>query len=220
LTVGDSNNLNSTLSSDDHGHWHRLAGEGRHRASRYVRQRRRELSAPAAAFRSTPAQLRIGNGLFSSSATTPISVASGAELQYSGNGGSVFNDPISGAGVFHLVRRHRSTDRHRCQHLYRRHRPRGQGPRSTSPRQTCHRPAATSANAGGTLLFDQSTSGTFSGVMSNGQHAGGTGNPNDMSCDAGGLHHLDARRHADQGRQRRRQRRQCHDRQCAGLFRR
>ena len=47
--------------------------------------------------------LRIGNGVFGTSATTPINVTSGAELQYSGNGGSMFNDPIQGAGVFHLV---------------------------------------------------------------------------------------------------------------------
>ena len=47
--------------------------------------------------------LRIGNGVFGASATNPILVASGAELQYSGNGGSKFNDPIQGAGDFNLL---------------------------------------------------------------------------------------------------------------------
>ena len=39
--------------------------------------------------------LRIGNGVFGATATTPISVASGAELQFSGNFGSALNDPTA-----------------------------------------------------------------------------------------------------------------------------
>ena len=38
------------------------------------------------------------------------------------------------------------------------------------------------SNAGGNLLFDQTTTGTFSGVMSDGQMAGGPNDPNDMAC--------------------------------------
>src|SRR6202042_2547279 len=47
--------------------------------------------------------LRLGNGGLGTSAAQAIPADAGAELQYSGKGGSVVNDPIQGGGVFHLV---------------------------------------------------------------------------------------------------------------------
>ena len=48
---------------------------------------------------------------------------------------------------------------------------------------TANLPAnAAISNAGGILVFDQSTSGTFTGVMSDGKQAGGLNDPNDLAC--------------------------------------
>jgi len=128
--------------------------------------------------------LRIGNGVFGASATNPILVAANAELQYSGNFGSVFNDPIQGAGDFNLV---------------------GGTVKLTSTSNTYSGGTAIQigatldvttanlpiggviSNAGGTLVFDQTSSGTFSGVMSDGAQAGGPTDPNDVACTVAGI---------------------------------
>src|SRR6202020_2513115 len=47
--------------------------------------------------------LRIGNGVYGASAANAINLAAGTELQYNGNAGSQLNDPITGAGIFHLI---------------------------------------------------------------------------------------------------------------------
>jgi autotransporter-associated beta strand protein len=128
--------------------------------------------------------LRIGNGVFGASATNAILVASGAELQYSGNLGSALNDPIQGGGDFNLV---------------------GGAVKLTSTSNTYTGGTAIQigatldvttanlptggviSNAGGTLVFDQTSSGTFSGVMSDGAQAGGPTDPNDVACTVGGI---------------------------------
>jgi autotransporter-associated beta strand protein len=108
--------------------------------------------------------LRIGNGIFSPSATNVFTLASGTELQYAGNGGSKFNDPIQGSGIFHLI---------------------GGTVQLTSTSNTYSGGTivevgsildlttanvssgnANIANAGGLVVFDQATSGTYSGVIS------------------------------------------------------
>ena len=177
LTIGDSNNLNSTLSSV-------ITGTG---TGSLVKAGSGLLDISGSGGVSFGAggsvsvnagALRIGSGLFSSSATTPIAVASGAELQYSGNGGSVFNDPISGAGVFHLVA---GTVQLTGTNVYTGGTVLEVG--TTLDVTTANLPTGGNiSNAGGTLLFDQSSTGTFSGVMSNGQQSGGAADPNDMSC--------------------------------------
>ena len=114
--------------------------------------------------------LRIGNGVFSTTATNAIIVASGAELQYSGNGGSAFNDPIQGAGVFHLIS---GTVQLTGTNTYTGGTVLEVG--TTLDVTTANLPAnAAISNAGGILVFDQSTSGTFTGVMSDGKQAGGS----------------------------------------------
>jgi autotransporter-associated beta strand protein len=108
--------------------------------------------------------LRIGNGIFSPSATNVFTLAGGTELQYAGNGGSKFNDPIQGSGIFHLI---------------------GGTVQLTSTSNTYSGGTivevgsildlttanvssgnANIANAGGLVVFDQATSGTYGGVIS------------------------------------------------------
>jgi autotransporter-associated beta strand protein len=176
LTIGDSNNLNSAFSSTITG---TTTGSLVKAGTGLL-----DISGGAASFGTggtvtvSAGALRIGNGVFSTTATTPITVASGAELQYSGNGGSVFNDPIQGGGVFHLVG---GTVKLTGTNTYTGGTVLEVG--STLDVTTANLPTGGNiSNAGGTLVFDQSTTGIFSGVMSDGQQSGGPSNPNDMAC--------------------------------------
>jgi autotransporter-associated beta strand protein len=111
--------------------------------------------------------LRIGNGIFSPSATNVITLASGTELQYAGNDGSKFNDPIQGGGIFHLI---------------------GGIVQLTSTNNTYSGGTivevgstldlttanvssgnANITNAGGLVVFDQASNGIYSGVISDGR---------------------------------------------------
>ena len=105
LTVGDANNLSSTLSSAIKQTGAAVVGALTKDGSGLL-----DLSGSGGVSFVTGStvvvnggQLRIGNGIFSTSATTVITLAAGTELQYAGNGGSQFNDPIQGAGIFHLI---------------------------------------------------------------------------------------------------------------------
>jgi fibronectin-binding autotransporter adhesin len=176
LTIGDSNNLNSTLPSVITG---TTTGSLVKAGTGLL-----DISGGTASFGTggtvtvDAGALRIGNGVFGTSATTPITVDAGAELQYSGNGGSVFNDPIQGGGVFHLVG---GTVKLTGANTYTGGTVLEVG--STLDVTTANLPTGGNiSNAGGTLVFDQSTVGFFSGVMSDGQQSGGPGNPNDMAC--------------------------------------
>jgi autotransporter-associated beta strand protein len=178
LTIGDNNNLSSTLSST-------IAGTG---TGSLVKAGTGLLDISGSGGVSFGAggsvsvnagALRIGNGLFSASATTPITVAAGAELQYSGNGGSMFNDPIQGSGVFHLLGG--TVQLTGTSNTYS-----GGTVIETSATldvTTANLPSGGNiSNAGGTLVFDQTATGTFTGVMSDGQQSGGPNNPNDLAC--------------------------------------
>jgi fibronectin-binding autotransporter adhesin len=176
LTIGDSNNLNSTLSST-------ITGTG---TGSLVKAGTGlvDISGAAVSFgvggtvTVEAGALRIGNGVFGASATTPIGVDSGAELQYSGNQGSVLNDPISGAGVFHLIA---GTVQLTGTNTYTGGTVLELG--SILDVTTANLPTnAVISNAGGTLLFDQTSSGAFNGVMSDGKQSGGPNDPNDMAC--------------------------------------
>ena len=104
LIIGDSNNENSTLSSAIKQTTSNVVGALTKDGTGLV-----DISAGSVSLGSgstvvvNAGALRIGNGVFGASATNVINVASGAELQYSGNLGSKFNDPIQGAGDFNLV---------------------------------------------------------------------------------------------------------------------
>ena len=177
LTIGDSNNLNSTLPS-------KITGTGTGSLVKAGTGLLDISSSGGASFGSggtvsvNAGALRIGNGVFGATATTPINVAAGAELQYSGNFGSMFNDPIQGAGVFHLVG---GTVQLTGTNTYTGGTVIEVG--AILDVTTANLPAnAVITNAGGTLQFDQSTNGSFAGVMSDGRQSGGPNNPNDISC--------------------------------------
>ncbi len=102
----------------------------------------------------------------------------GAELQYSGNGGSLLNDPIQGNGDFHLVA---GTVQLTGTNSYSGGTVIETG--ATLDVTTANLPTGGAiSNAGGMLLFDQSVNGTFSGVMSDGKQSGGPSDPNDIAC--------------------------------------
>jgi autotransporter-associated beta strand protein len=182
LTIGDSNNLNSTLPST-------ISASGSGSLVKAGTGLLDISGSSGVSFGGTGSvtvaagALRIGNGVFKTTATTPIIIDAGAELQYSGNSGSVFNDPISGAGVFHLVGG--TVQLTSTSNTWSGGTVLEVGTTldvTTSTLTNANGGAVNITNAGGTLLFDQDTSGTFTGVMSDGQQAGGPNNPIDMSC--------------------------------------
>ena len=179
LIIGDANNENSTLSSTITQSTANVTGALTKNGSGLL-----DISGASVSFGSgstvvvSGGALRIANGVFGASATTAIGVASGAELQYAGNAGSVLNDPISGAGVFHLVS---GTVQLTGANTYSGGTVIETG--ATLDVTTSTLPTGGNvSNSGGTLLFDQSTNGTFTGVMSDGAQAGGPTDPNDMAC--------------------------------------
>ena len=125
--------------------------------------------------------LRGGNGIFGTQATA-VTIASGAELQYSGNGGSQLSLNVAGAGAFHLISG-------TVQIL---------GTLATTANTALElgttldvtTAAFTGANAsitdsGGTVVFDQTTTGSYVGVISDGFEAGGATDPLDLAAASG-----------------------------------
>ncbi len=212
LTIGDSNNLNSTLPS-------KITGTGTGSLVKAGTGLLDISSSGGASFGSggtvsvNAGALRIGNGVFGATATTPINVASGAELQYSGNFGSMFNDPIQGAGVFHLVG---GTVQLTGTNTYTGGTVIEVG--AILDVTTANLPAnAVITNAGGTLLFDQSTNGTLCRRHERRPAVGWPQQSQRHVLHAGLLQRSDPVGHVDQGRQHDRQGRQCHARQRSGL---
>jgi autotransporter-associated beta strand protein len=108
--------------------------------------------------------LRIGNGIFSPSATNVITLAGGTELQYAGNGGSKFNDPIQGSGVFHLIGG--TVQLTSTNNSYSGGTIVEAGSTLDLTTANVSSGNANIANAGGLVVFDQATSGTYGGVIS------------------------------------------------------
>jgi autotransporter-associated beta strand protein len=126
--------------------------------------------------------LRIGNGVFSTTSTNGIVLNNDSELQYSGNGGSVFNNPISGNGVFHVLA---GTVQLTGTNTYTGGTVVESG--AVLDTTTANLPSGGNIiNAGGTVVFDQNTNGTFTGVISDGQASGGPNNPNSIAALASG----------------------------------
>ena len=126
--------------------------------------------------------LRIGNGVFSTTSTNGIVLNNDSELQYSGNGGSALNNPISGDGIFHVVA---GTVQLTGTNTY----TGGTVVESGAVLDTTTANLPTGGNiinAGGTVVFDQNTNGTFTGVISDGQASGGPNNPNSIAALASG----------------------------------
>lgn len=183
LIIGDSNNENSTLSSAIKQTTSNVVGALTKDGTGLVDIFCGSVSLGSGSTVVVNAgALRIGNGVFSATATN-VNVASGAELQYSGNLGSKFNDPIQGAGDFNLVG---GTVQLTGTNTYTGGTNIQIG--ATLDVTTANLPTGGAiSNAGGNLLFDQTASGTFSGVMSDGKQAGGPTDPNDVACTVTGI---------------------------------
>ncbi len=176
LTIGDAtNNLSSTLSSAIKETGSAVTGALTTNGSGLLDLSGGTVSLVAGStVNVNGGALRIANGVFGATATTVIAVATGAELQYAGNGGSKFNDPIQGGGIFHLlagtVQLTSTTNSYTGGTVLE--------VGTTLDVTTANLPTGGNViNAGGTLDFDQTTTGTFSGVMSDGVQAGGPNDP-------------------------------------------
>ncbi|WP_159010517.1 autotransporter domain-containing protein [Bradyrhizobium sp. S69] len=120
--------------------------------------------------------LRIANGIFGASATTPIDLAgAGTELQYAGNGGSKFNDPIQGLGIFHLIGG--TVQFTSTANTYSGGTVVEQGSTLDLTTANVSSGNANIINAGGLVVFDQATNGTYSGVISDGRQMEATSGP-------------------------------------------
>jgi autotransporter-associated beta strand protein len=119
--------------------------------------------------------LRIANGIFSPSATTAITLAAGTELQYAGNGGSKFNDPIQGAGMFHLIGG--TVQLTSTNNTYSGGTLVEQGSTLDLTTANVSTGNANIANAGGLVVFDQAISGAYNGVISDARQMGASSGP-------------------------------------------
>jgi autotransporter-associated beta strand protein len=127
---------------------------------------------------------RASNGVFGTAATNVVNIAAGAEFQYAGNGGSKLGLNFAGAGNFHLLGGTVELT----------------GTANSFSGGTVIELGATLdlttaslsstnqniVNAGGMIDFDQTTTGTFSGVISNGLEAGGPNDLLDLAATASG----------------------------------
>ncbi|HVX76964.1 MAG TPA: autotransporter domain-containing protein [Bradyrhizobium sp.] len=119
--------------------------------------------------------LRIANGVFGASATTPIVLAAGTELQYAGNGGSKFNDPIEGAGIFHVIGG--TVQLTSTANSYSGGTVVEQGSTLDLTTANVSSGNANIIDAGGLVVFDQATNGTYSGVISDGRQMEASSGP-------------------------------------------
>jgi autotransporter-associated beta strand protein len=176
LTIGDANNLNSTLSSTIKETGAAVVGALTKNGTGLL-----DLSGSGGVTLVTGStvvvnggQLRIGNGIFSTSATNVITLAAGTELQYAGNGGSKFNDPIQGAGMFHLIG---GTVQLTGTNSYSGGTVVEQGSTLDLTTANVSSGNANITNAGGLVVFDQATNGTYNGVISDGRQMLATSGP-------------------------------------------
>jgi autotransporter-associated beta strand protein len=171
LTIGDANNLSSTLSAT-------ITETGALTAGALTKNGTGMLDLSGATVSLVTGStvlvnggvLRIANGVFGASATNVFTLASGTELQYAGNGGSKFNDPIQGSGIFHLIGG--TVQLTNTNNTYSGGTVVEQG--STLDLTTANVSSygggtanGNIANAGGLVVFDQTTTGpTYTGVIS------------------------------------------------------
>ena len=125
-----------------------------------------------------------------------INVAAGAELQYSGNGGSVFNDPIQGAGDFNLLAG--TVQLTSTSNTYTGGTVIQDG--ATLDVTTANLPTGGAvSNAGGMLVFDQTRQRNFHRRDERRQESGGPAIRTNRLHRGHDLHRLDLVGHADQG---------------------
>ncbi len=176
LTIGDANNFSSVLSATITQTGAAVAGALTKNGTGLL-----DLSNSAGVSFATGStvvvnggQLRIANGIFGATATTAITLAAGTELQYAGNGGSKFNDPIQGQGAFHVIG---GTVQLTGTNSYSGGTIVEQGSTLDLTTANVSTGNANIANAGGLIVFDQTTTGTYTGVISDARQLEATSGP-------------------------------------------
>ena len=173
LTIGDSNNLSSTLSS--------TIGDSIVTAGAIIKEGSGLLDlsggsvslAAGSSIAVTGGALRVATGALKNSATPGsapnIVLSNGADLQFAQNGGGQYAGTISGAGTLHLIG---GTLQLTGTNTYSGGTIVETG--STLDITTADLPTIDEniIDAGGLVVFDQSTSGDFTGVISDGQEMG------------------------------------------------
>ena len=173
LTIGDSNNLSSTLSSTI-GDWIVTAGAITKEGLGLLDLSGASVSlAAGSSIAATGGALRISTGALKNSAiagSAPnIVLSNGADLQFAQNGGDQYAGTISGAGTLHLIGgtlQLTGTNTYSAGTIVE--------TGSILDITTADLPTINEniTDAGGLVVFDQSTSGDFTGVISDGSEMG------------------------------------------------
>ena len=173
LTIGDSNNLSSTLSSTI-GDSIVTAGAITKEGSGLLDLSGGSVSlAAGSSIAVTGGALRVATGALKNSATAGsapnIVLSNGADLQFAQNGGGQYAGTISGAGTLHLIGgtlQLTGTNTYSAGTIVE--------TGSILDITTADLPTIDEniTDAGGLVVFDQSTSGDFTGVISDGRKWG------------------------------------------------
>lgn len=165
LTIGDSQNLSSTLSATitQSGSGVALIKAGTGLLDLSGGKIKLGANGSIAV---TGGQLRVAAGAFTGNSplTNTIALSSGTELQFAQNGGGQFSDAVTGAGALHLIGG--TLQLTGTANTYSGGTFVEAGSTLDLTTANISSGNANIANAGGIVVFDQTTSGTYSGVIS------------------------------------------------------
>jgi autotransporter-associated beta strand protein len=127
----------------------------------------------------TGGQLRVAASIFkgASPTTNTIALSSGAELQFAQNGGGQFSDAVTGAGMLHLIGGTLQLNGLAGANTYSGGTVVELGSTLDLTTNNVSTTNANITNAGGLVVFDQATNGTYSGVISDGRQMLATSGP-------------------------------------------
>ena len=174
LTIGDSNNLSSTLSSTINDTTVTLGAITKNGTGLLDLSGATITLAAGSSIIANAGQLRVATGALKNTAVVGsapnFTLANGADLQFAQNGGGQYAGTISGNGTLHLIGG--TLQLLGTNNSYTGGTIVETG--STLDITTANLPAANPniTNAGGTVVFDQATTGTYSGVISDGYEMG------------------------------------------------
>ncbi|HTJ02588.1 MAG TPA: hypothetical protein VL492_07330, partial [Methylovirgula sp.] len=174
LTIGDSNNLSSTISSTITDSTATLGAITKNGTGLLDLSNATVTLAAGSSIVANGGQLRVATGALKNTATAGsapnFTLANGADLQFAQSGGGQYAGMISGNGTLHLIGG--TLQLLGTSNTYTGGTIVETG--STLDITTANLPAVNPniTNAGGTVLFDQATNGTYSGVISDGYEMG------------------------------------------------
>ena len=175
LTIGDtSTNLNSTLSSVITESGSAVAGALTKNGSGLLDLSGMSKGTLTLLSGSTivvnGGQLRVGASIFATGSTNGIVLNNTSELQFAQNGGGIFAGNITGTGMVHLIGG--TLQLTGTSNTYSGGTLVEAGSTLDLTTANVSSTNANIANAGGLVVFDQTTSGTYSGVISDGKQMG------------------------------------------------